>query len=458
MRTTDQNEPTGIPKPPLAGPPEDWRARLPVFYGWIVVAAAFVVLGLNYSVWYSFSVFYVALLEEFGWSRAASAGVFSVFVLVVGGMGIIVGSLADRLGPGRVLAGGTVILAAGLVACSRITELWQFYLFFSVIAGVGTAASGWVPSVTMISRWFSMRLGVASGISSSGIGVGILVMVPLIQWLITETGWRSAYLILAAIVFTGVFPTSLILMRGRPEDLGLLKDGRRPSEEAPRDDSRAAAVAAQRSRVVDREWASRDWGIRTVIQTHRYWAVFAMFSLANISVQMIFVHQVAFLVDGGYDRLLAASIVGLIGFISIGGKIGWGWVSDRIGREATYTLGIGLLLVGIVLLILTRLVVFPPMVYFFTVAFALGYSVTPPLGPAVVTDLFAGRRFGSIFGTLSFAHGLGSATGAWFAGYIFDLTGSYLLAFGLATITATVSAAAIWIAAPRKVRRAPGQI
>jgi MFS family permease len=436
----------------------DWRARLPVFYGWLIVAAAFVVLGLNYSVWYSFSVFYVALLEEFGWSRGASAGVFSVFVLVVGAMGIVVGRLADRLGPGLVLAGGTAILTAGLVASSRITELWQFYLFFGVIAGIGTAASGWVPAVTMLSRWFSMRLGAASGISSSGIGVGILIMVPLIQWLITETGWRTAYLILAAVVFIGVFPTALLLMRGRPEELGLLKDGRKPSERAQQDKSLANAAAAHRSRVVDREWASRDWGIRNAARTRRYWSVFAMFSLGNITVQMVFVHQVAFLVDGGYDRLLAASIVGLIGFISIGGKIGWGWVSDRIGRELTYTLGYGFLLLGIALLIMTTVVAFPPLVYFFTVAFALGYAVSPPLGPAVVTDLFAGRNFGSIFGTLAFAHGIGSATGAWFAGYVFDLTGSYLPAFGLAIVTAIASTAAVWVAAPGKVRRAPGRM
>jgi MFS family permease len=403
MRTTDLSRASTESERAQPSIAPDWRARLPVFYGWLIVAAAFLILGLNYSVWYSFSVFYVALLEEFGWSRGGTAGVFSVFVLVVGGSGVAVGKLADRLGPGRVLAVGTAILAAGLVASSRITELWQFYFFFGVIAGIGTAASGWVPAVTMLSRWFSMRLGAASGISSSGIGVGILVMVPLIQWLITETGWRTTYLILAAVLFAGVLPTALLLMRGRPEELGLLKDGRKPSEDVHQEKSLATTAVAQRSRVVDREWASRDWSIRSVIRTRRYWGIFAMFSLGNITVQMIFVHQVAFLIDGGYDRLLAASIVGLIGFISIGGKIGWGWISDQIGRELTYTLGIVFLLTGIALLIMTRVVAFPPLIYFFTVAFALGYAVAPPLGPAVVTDLFAGRNFGSIFGTLALA-------------------------------------------------------
>jgi MFS family permease len=458
MRTSDPSRAGTGPdreQPPIAN---DWRTRLPVFYGWLIVAAAFGILGLNHSVWYSFAVFYVALLEEFGWSRGSTAGVFSLFVLVVGGSGIAVGRLADRLGPGRVLAGGSVILAAGLAACSRITELWHFYFFFGVIAGIGIAASGWVPAVTMLSLWFSRRLGAVAGIASSGIGVGILVMVPTIQWLITETGWRATYLILAATVLAGIFPTALLLMRGRPEELGLLKDGLGPAEEDRQEKPLPGSLAAQRSRVVDREWASRDWGIRAAVHTRRYWGVFAMFSLANIAVQMIFVHQVAYFVDGGYDRLVAASIVGLIGFISIGAKIGWGWVSDRIGRELTYTLGNVFLLLGIALLIATSMVSFPPLIYFYTVAFTLGYAVAPPLGPAVVTDLFAGRNFGSIFGALSLAHGIGSATGAWFAGYVFDVTGSYLLAFGLAIIAAVASTAAVWVAAPGKVRRPPGRV
>lgn len=430
-----------------------WRARLPFYYGWLIVAAAFVSLGLTYTVWYSFSVFYVALLEEFGWSRAASAGVFSLFVIVVGIAGAAAGTLADRFGPGRIVSVAVTILAAGLVACSRINNLWQFYLFFGVVTAIGLSATGWVTCVTMINRWFYARLGAAIGIASSGIGVGILLMVPLSQWLINQLGWRTAYVTLAGIVLTGVLPIALLLMQGRPEDLGLLKDGLRPGTEP----SARGNIPARRSRVVDEKWANTPWTLATAIRTRRFWMLSATMALANIATQMIFVHQVAFLVDGGYDKLLAASVVGLVGLFSVGAKIGWGWVSDRLGREITWSLGLANIVLAIILLSLTRYFPAMALTYVYALAFALGYGATAPLTPAVAADLFAGRRFGSIYGTLTIANGMGSATGAWLAGYIFDLTGSYLTAFGLGAGCSILSIAAMWMIAPRLVRRVPGR-
>lgn len=435
---------------------QDWRARLPFFYGWVIVAGSFVALGLTYTTWYSFSVFYVALLEEFGWSRASSAGVFSLFVIVVGVAGAGGGVLVDRFGPGRVVAAGAAILAAGLVASSRITELWQFYLFFGILSAVGVSTAGWIPCVATVSNWFSRRLGVALGTASAGIGmIGILVLVPFSQLLITWLGWRTAYVVLAGIILAGVAPVALLVLRGRPEELGLLKDGR-PSPSEPQTKGGAVA-AAPPSRIVDREWTSQTWTVATAMRTRRYWLLAAMMVSNNIAAQMIFVHQVAFLVDGGYDKLLAASVVGLIGLLSVGTKIGWGWVSDRLGRELTYTLGLSTMLLAVAALIGTRLVTFPPLLYLFSVAFALAYGVATPLGPATAADLFTGRRFGSIYGTLGIANGLGSAIGAWFAGYIFDLTGSYLLAFGSAAGSSLLSIAAMWLVAPRQVRLAPGR-
>lgn len=435
-----------------ASGPRDWRARLPFFYGWLIVAAAFVSLGLTYTVWYSFSVFYVALLEEFGWSRAASAGVFSLFVIVVGLAGAAAGVLADRFGPGRIISVAVVILATGLVACSWISSLWQFYLFFGVITAIGLSATGWVPCVTMISRWFYARLGAALGIASSGIGVGILIMVPFSQWLIEQLGWRTAYVALAGIVAAGVLPIAILLMRGRPEDMGMEKDGG-PNRDRPT----GSGGPSPKSRVVDAEWANTPWTIRLAMRTHRYWLLFAAMALANIATQMLFVHQVAFLVDGGYDKLLAASIVGLVGMFSVGAKVGWGWVSDRLGREITWSLGLTNTLVAILILSATRYIPAGELIYLYALIFALGYGATAPLTPAVSADLFAGSRFGSIYGTLGVANGIGSAAGAWFAGFIFDITGSYLAAFGAGACCALLSIVAMWIIAPRMVRRVPGR-
>lgn len=438
--------------PPSAGSRRDWRARLPFFYGWLILAGSLGSLGLTYSVMYSFSVFYVALLEEFGWGRGEAAGVYSVFLIVNGVGAMAAGLLSDRFGPGRVIAGGGALLAVGLIICSRLTELWQFYLSYGVLVALGVSVAGWTACVTIVNRWFSARLGLALGIASAGIGVGIMVVVPLIQFLISTQGWRAAFIWLAGIVFLGLLPIGLIVLRGRPEDLGQQVDGARP-------DTASSATSADKQpahrgmEVVDAEWAGRDWTVGTAARTVRLWLLAAVKLLGGIATQMIFVHQVVYLVDGGYDRMLAAYVVGLIGFLSVGGKILWGWAADNIGRELTYTLGCVAMVLAVGLLGLAQVVPSTGLLYLYAVVFALGYAVSAPLWPIVTSDLFAGRHFGSIYGFITLFSGFGNALGAWLGGYVYDLTGSYAIAFGVAVLGKLASAGALWIVAPRKVRR-----
>lgn len=430
-------------------PRRDWRNRLPFFYGWLIVGSAILSLGITFSVWYTFSVFFVALLAEFNWSRAASAGVFSLFVIVNGFAGVAAGALSDRIGPGRVVAAGGVIISVGLLLCSQLTELWQFYLSYGVLVGIGLGTSGWTPCVTIINRWFAARLGLALGMASGGIGFGILVGVPTVQAIINASGWRAAFAALAATVLVGLVPTGILLMRGRPEDLGQLRDGAASGGSSPS----TGKKPARELEVVDEEWVGRPWTLALALRTPRYWLLCSLKFLGNIAIQMIFVHQVAYLVDCGYDKMQAASVVGLIGLLSVLGKILWGWSADTLGRELTYTIGIICLVSGIGLLGVTRLVPIPAVLYLYGVVFALGYAVSAPLWPAVTSDLFAGPRFGSIYGFVGIFAGLGSALGSWFGGYVFDVTGGYVPAFAVAAGASAFSGAAFWLVAPRKVRR-----
>jgi sugar phosphate permease len=270
---------------------------------------------------YAFSVFYVALLEEFGWGRGEAAGVYSVFMIVTGIGALFAGAFADRFGPGRVIACGAILLAVGLLFCSQVSALWQFYLYFGVLVGLGVSVSGWTPCVTMINRWFSVRLGFALGIASAGIGVGIMVVVPVVQFLISSFGWRTAFMWLAAMVFLGLVPVGLIVLRGRPEDLGQKVDGDAADAAAPRKTGKPRAKKSME--VVDKAWADTAWTVGTAARTTRLWLLSAVKLLGGIATQMIFVHQVVYLVDGGYDRMLAASVVGMIGLLSVGAKIFW---------------------------------------------------------------------------------------------------------------------------------------
>ncbi len=425
-----------------------WRTRLPFHYGWVVVASIFVVMAITYAVYYSFSVFFVALLEEFGWSRAGTAGVFSVFVLVTGLGGVVGGTLIDRLGPARVIPAGGILLALGLYACSRVTQLWEFYLYFGVLCGLALALAGWVPGVTVVSRWFSVKQGKAMGIASAGIGLGIVLFVPLSQYLISSVGWRSAYLVLAGLSLFGIAPQAALLLVGRPEELGLKPDGDAKEGEivAPRKTKRLREV-------VDTRWTSYPWSVATALRTARFWLLTATLGSAVLTHQMMFVHQAAYLVDGGYDKMLAASVVGLVGLLSMLGKVLWGEVGDRLGRERGFTLGNSALILSILLLVLTRVVPSMGLVLLYTLVFALGYAATPPLLSTASADIFQGKSFGAIYGLICVGQGLGSAFGAWVAGYIFDSTGSYMLAFAVGAASAVLSITALWLAAPRKVRR-----
>ncbi|MFH1603083.1 MAG: MFS transporter, partial [Pseudomonadota bacterium] len=388
-------------------------------------------------------------LSEFGWARGEAAGVYSLFIVVCGIGSLGGGALSDRFGPGRVIAAGGTILAVGLLICSRLTELWQFYLSYGVIVALGVSTAGWTASVTMVNRWFAARLGLALGIASAGIGAGIMVVVPLVQILIINFGWRSAFIWHAGLVFSGLVLVGLFVLRGRPEDLGQQVDGVRSSGTIKDGKPQAKMVME----VVDAEWAGRDWTIVTAAKTIRLWMLVAVKILGSIATQMIFVHQVVYLVDGGYDRVVAASIVGLIGLLSAPVKIFWGWAADNIGREMTNTLGCAAMIIAIGLLTLTRVTPSMGILYFFALFFAMGYGVSAPLWPIITYDLFAGRHFGSVYGFVSLFSGWGSALGVWLGGYVFDLTGSYALAFEVAVIGAVISAVMLWIVAPRKVRR-----
>ena len=151
--------------------------------------------------------------------------------------------------------------------------------------------------------------------------------------------------------------------------------------------------------------------------------------------------------------MLAASIVGLIGLLSVAAKVFWGWAADNIGREMTYTLGCLAMVLAVGMLALAKVVPSSGMLYLYAVVFALGYGVSAPVWPIVTSDLFAGRNFGTIYGFIALFTGFGSALGAWLGGYVYDLTGSYTIAFGAAVAGKIASAGALWIVAPRKVRR-----
>ena len=385
--------------------------------------ATFVTLGLTYGVWYSFAVFLVALLGEFGWNRSVLAGAFSLFTLVHGLAAYPIGWCCDRFGPRRVVLLGALLLTAGLVFDATVDRPWHFYLAFGVLTSLGVATAGWVPAVVVIQRWFPQRVGTVLGFTSAGIGVGIFLVGPLSQVLIELVGWRNAYRTLAVVIALWIVPAALFLLRDPPRPAAMATSG---------------GVAAAEAR------------LREAAASRRFWLIAIAQGSASFANQMLLAHQVAYLVDHGVTALAAASVVGVVGLASIVGKGGGGWASDTVGRELTYTTGMALVAASIGILGLVALTGTPAWAYVYGALVGVGYAVTAPLMPAVVSDLYRGRHFGAIFGAIQVANAVGGSAGPWAAGRIFDASGSYAPAFVAALAATAVSATTMWIVAPRR--------
>jgi MFS family permease len=415
-------------------------------FGWVIVAISFVTLALAYGVWYSFSVFFVALLKEFGWTRSLAAGAFSLFVVLHSLTGLFVGIMVDRIGPRRVILLGSFFLGVGLALCSFIKTWWQFYIFFGVITAVGVGSIGWVPNTTIVQHWFKEKRGLPIGIISSGIGIGILVCIPSIQHLITRIGWRMTYRVMAIFIPLIVISMAIAFLKRPPQTTRFryIKEGVSPP-------------VIKDPLVVNEEWAARSWTIREAIATKPFWLLSLSLFLGNLIAQSTFAHQVVFFVDHGLEALFASYIVGFIGIVSLGSKILWGALSDKIGREITYTIGITCLIFGMVTLILFSIFPSPGLTYFYSLFFGMGYAATAALPPLITADFFEGKAYGGIFGSLMIFVGAGGAFGVWFAGFVYDQVGSYVPVFIILILCALFSCLNIWRAAPRKIRMVPGK-
>ena len=422
---------------------------MPFFYGWIIVAVAFVTMGVGVNARTAFSLLFPPILDEFGWERGVTAGAFSFGFLVSAVLSPSLGRLMDKRGPRVVMEMGVGLVAAGLLLATLVRQPWHLYVTLGVLVGGGSICLSYTGQALFLPNWFVRRRGLAMSVAFSGVGAGSIILLPWLQHLIGRSGWRAACWAMGILVLVLLAPLNLLLKR-RPEDMGLTPDG----DPASRD----AAAGGQAANVVDPAWAAVDWTLGCAIRTARFWWIALGYFGGLFSWYAVQVHQTKYLVEIGFSPTYAAWALGFVSLVGIPGQIALGHLSDRIGREWVWTAGSLGFVVCYLALLLMRQAPTPALLYLMVVSQgALGYGLTSVIG-AIPAEIFQGRHYGTIFGTLMLAAIAGGAVGPWLTGALHDTTRSYTLAFWIAIGCSTLSAGTIWLAAPRKVRAVAGRI
>lgn len=425
-------------------------ARLPFYYGWMVVAVAFLTIGVGVSIRTSFSLLFPPILAEFKWDRGTTSAIFSVgfatSMLITPFLGVSI----ERFGPGLVMAAGSILVSAGLVLSTYADH--QVLLYASLGSAVvgGTIIFAYTSHAYLMPFWFVRRRGLATGLAFSGAGIGAIVLFPWLQTIIEADGWRRACWAMAIILLVFVLPMNLLFQRRRPEDMGLKPDGagRRPRP--------GQAAKPPVDTVVDRVWAATEWTLRSAMKTARFWWLALGLFFGMYIWYAVQVHQTQYLGEVGYTPLVAGFALGLVGLFGVVGQIGMGSLSDRIGREWAWTVSVGGFVVCYLLLILMRQAQNEALLWGMVIfQGALGYGLSSIFG-SVIAELFHSKGFGRIFGACGVIISVGAATGPWISGELYDRTGNYDAAWIAALGACGLSILGMWMAAPRKVRLASG--
>jgi MFS family permease len=382
---------------------------------WLLLAASFVTFTVSAACMQSYTVFLVAFIEAFGWSRGETSIAYSVSQLISGATSPLVGVLVDRLGPRRLVLIGGVLLALGLLASSFVHALWQIILLYGVVMTLGANCLGLVVFVPLLSRRFVHNRGMAVAIVQSANGFARAFSAPLSQVLIAGLGWRGAYLAQGGVMAAIVLPLAALFRGTEP----------------------ARAVATQAS--------PASWTLWRAMYTPHFWLLFLVYVFTGLGSFLVALHQLAFAVTVGFDKLYAAEVLGIGALLSLPGVIVTGWLSDHIGRELSAVITYGTSIFGVACAMFITGPDQHLLFWLHSCFFGLTWGARGPSITAKTADLFPGPQLGTILGAITIGTGLGSAVGSWVAGWSFDVTGSYRVAFSLSIFFYACGSVAFWM-------------
>lgn len=382
--------------------------RTPFFYGWVVVIV-FLISGIAiYGVRFSFGVFFKSLENEFNLTRMATSSIFSVSMLLTGIFAFLMGWALDRYGPRVVLLLMGLFTGLGLLTTGLTTSLWQLYITYGLLLAVGIGPV-FVVSMSTVSRWFDKKRGLAAGIASTGVGLGPLIMAPSATYLLINFSWRIAFIIIGLVAWLVVIPISRLLKKS-PYEIGALPDG----------------VKVASKDIKNNYPQSTGLSLREALGVRSFWVITLIYLLYSCNLSFIITHLVPHVTDVGFSAMEAATVLSLVGGAAIAGRVLMGIVSDRIGKKFVAILCALLQSAAVLWLIWAKDFW---MLQAFAIVFGFAYGGMSPSMASLISDTFGLGRIGTIMGALEVGFGIGSAIGPAVGGYIFDVNGSYTMAF-----------------------------
>lgn len=385
------------------------RAASGFYYGWVILFVSWTLMFFTAGLSQAFGVFLKPMTEEFGWDRSSFALAMSLFAVVSAVVPPFAGRLADRYGPRLILTAGALLNGIGMILMAFTSSLWYVYLIYGGVIGLGFGVAGQSTNAALLARWFVKRRGMALSVSSTGLGMGQLILLPLATLLIISFSWRTSFVVIGAASLVMV-PICFFMLR-RPDP----PDGHHEASET-------GDVTSAESACLAAELIRRD--TRIAFRSRDFWLLIGGFMGCGFTIYLLMTHVAALATDRGISATQAGTALGLVGGTSLVSGVIVGSLSDRIGRKH--------LLAGLYLLRAAAVVVLMAAdsvsaLYLFAVMFGLSRA-NGALVSAAVIDLYGRRAVGSILGYTTMFHQLFAAMGAFAGGLAFDMTGSYNLA------------------------------
>lgn len=386
------------------------------FYGYVVVATCFAIQVIGWGIHNSYGIFFTPLVQEFGWTRASVAGAASMSVLVHGIGAIFLGGMNDRVGPRLIMTGCGLFMGSGYMLMSGLDRLWEIYLFYGLIIGMGVSGTD-VVLLSTAARWFYAMRGTMSGIIKVGTGLGMVIAPLFIALIMKAFPWRTCFFILGAIVFISYILLAQLLVRD-PSLKKQYPDNARPVE----------SVGARQP--------ERGIPFREALKTRQFWCLCLISLLVVSCTYTILMHIVPHVIDVGIPPSKAATVLATLGGVSMAGRLVMGATADRIGTRMALMISISLILTGMCYLPWAGALW---MFYVFAVFQGLGHGGFYALMSPTVAEFFGTKSHGVLLGMVIFSTTIGGALGPFLAGYLFDVTNTYRVVF--LTLAATSLAA-----------------